>query len=83
MIHQAAMAVDSGAAKNVLVYRAFNERSEDRFGVGVQGRAPGPDPGSKSSGTTTTPGFDLMYASHLNSPSNPFGFCSIKPSHAQ
>jgi len=43
-IHQAAMAVDSGAAKNVLVYRAFNERSQDRFGIGVQGRAPGPDP---------------------------------------
>ena len=42
-IHQAAMTVDSGAAKNVLVYRAFNERSEDRFGVGVQGRPPGPD----------------------------------------
>ena len=43
-VHQAAMAVDSGAAKNVLVYRAFNERSEDRFGIGVQGRPPGPDP---------------------------------------
>jgi acetyl-CoA acetyltransferase len=39
-IHQAAMAAHSGACKNVLVYRAFNERSETRFGVGVQGRAP-------------------------------------------
>lgn len=37
-IHQAAMAVASGAAKNVLVYRAFNERSETRFGTGVQNR---------------------------------------------
>ena len=37
-IHQAAMAVASGAAKNVLVYRAFNERSETRFGTGVQSR---------------------------------------------
>ena len=43
-IHQAAMAVHSGACKNVLVYRAFNERSEDRFGVGVQGRAATADP---------------------------------------
>jgi acetyl-CoA acetyltransferase len=34
------MAVHSGAAKYVLVYRAFNERSEFRFGAGVQGRAP-------------------------------------------
>jgi acetyl-CoA acetyltransferase len=39
-VHQAAMAVHSGAAKYVLVYRAFNERSEFRFGAGVQGRAP-------------------------------------------
>jgi len=37
-IHQAAMTVASGAAKNVLVYRAFNERSETRFGTGVQSR---------------------------------------------
>ncbi|MBW2274848.1 MAG: lipid-transfer protein [Deltaproteobacteria bacterium] len=43
-IHQAAMAVDGRACKHVLVYRAFNERSETRFGVGVQGRAPTPTP---------------------------------------
>jgi acetyl-CoA acetyltransferase len=43
-IHQAAMAVHSGAAKYVLAYRAFNERSEFRFGAGVQDRAPTPTP---------------------------------------
>ncbi len=43
-IHQAAMAVDSGACNNVLVYRAFNERSEARFGTGVQGRQATADP---------------------------------------
>lgn len=43
-IHQAAMAVMSGAANYCLVYRAFNERSETRFGVGVQERAPLPTP---------------------------------------
>jgi acetyl-CoA acetyltransferase len=43
-IHQAAMAVDSGACNNVLVYRAFNERSENRFGTGVQGRQATADP---------------------------------------
>ena len=43
-IHQAAMAVMSGAATYCLVYRAFNERSETRFGVGVQERAPLPTP---------------------------------------
>ncbi len=37
-IHQAAMAVHAGASKYCLVFRAFNERSETRFGVGVQDR---------------------------------------------
>ena len=35
-VHQAAMAVHSGACNYALVYRAFNERSETRFGAGVQ-----------------------------------------------
>jgi acetyl-CoA acetyltransferase len=43
-LHQAAMAVDSGACDYCLVYRAFNERSETRFGVGVQGMLAGPSP---------------------------------------
>ena len=43
----AAAAVASGAAKTVLVYRAFNERSESRFGQpmgdrGAAARPPGP-----------------------------------------
>ena len=38
-IHQAAMAVYSGACNYCLVFRAFNERSETRFGIGVQDRA--------------------------------------------
>ena len=43
-IHQAAMAVHSGACNYCLVYRAFNERSETRFGTGVQNRSPSPTP---------------------------------------
>jgi len=43
-IHQAAMAVHSGACNYALVYRAFNERSETRFGAGVQGRPAGSSP---------------------------------------
>lgn len=43
-LHQAAMAVDSGACDYALVYRAFNERSETRFGVGVQGIGAAPTP---------------------------------------
>ena len=39
-IHQAAMAVAWGAAEVVVCYRAFNERSGRRFGVGVQDRPP-------------------------------------------
>ena len=39
-IQQAALAVNSGVADVVVCYRAFNERSGNRFGAGVQGRAP-------------------------------------------
>ncbi|MHB8465428.1 MAG: lipid-transfer protein [Acidimicrobiales bacterium] len=39
-IHQAAMAVTTGAASVVVAYRAFNERSGRRFGAGVQGQIP-------------------------------------------
>jgi acetyl-CoA acetyltransferase len=39
-VHQAAMAVASGAADVVVCYRAFNERSGRRFGAGVQDQPP-------------------------------------------
>jgi acetyl-CoA acetyltransferase len=42
-VQQAAMAVDSGVADVVVCYRAFNERSGNRFGAGVQGRPPAPN----------------------------------------
>jgi 17-hydroxy-3-oxo-4-pregnene-20-carboxyl-CoA lyase len=42
-VHQAAMAVASGVADVVVCYRAFNERSGNRFGAGVQGRPPAPN----------------------------------------
>jgi acetyl-CoA acetyltransferase len=38
-IQQAAMAVATGVANVVVCYRAMNERSMQRFGTGVQGRA--------------------------------------------
>ena len=44
VVHQAAMAVASGACNYCLVWRAFNERSEERFGADVQERAPAPTP---------------------------------------
>ncbi len=37
-IHQAAMAIATGAAEVVVCYRAMNERSEQRFGSGIQDR---------------------------------------------
>jgi acetyl-CoA acetyltransferase len=43
VIAQAAMALYSGAARYVLVYRAFNERSWHRFGQGVQGMHESPE----------------------------------------
>ncbi|MHB1710752.1 MAG: lipid-transfer protein [Acidimicrobiales bacterium] len=39
-VQQAAMAVESGVADVVVCYRAFNERSGNRFGAGVQDRPP-------------------------------------------
>ena len=41
-IHQAAMAIATGAAEGVVCYRAMNERSEQRFGTGVQDRQNAP-----------------------------------------
>jgi acetyl-CoA acetyltransferase len=41
-IQQAAMAVATGVADTVVCYRAMNERSMQRFGVGVQDRPPVP-----------------------------------------
>jgi acetyl-CoA acetyltransferase len=38
VVQQAAMAVATGVAEVVVVYRAFNERSGNRFGGGVQNR---------------------------------------------
>ncbi|MDJ0847760.1 MAG: lipid-transfer protein [Myxococcota bacterium] len=37
LVHQAAMAVATGAARNVVVYRAMNGRSGQRMGQGVSG----------------------------------------------
>jgi acetyl-CoA acetyltransferase len=42
IILQAAMAVSTGVADVVVCYRAMNERSQQRFGIGVQGRSPVP-----------------------------------------
>ncbi|MDJ0850716.1 MAG: lipid-transfer protein [Myxococcota bacterium] len=39
---QAAMAVATGVASTVVCYRAMNERSQQRFGAGVQGRGQAP-----------------------------------------
>jgi acetyl-CoA acetyltransferase len=38
------MAIATGVCEVVVVYRAMNERSQQRFGAGVQGRAPVPLP---------------------------------------
>jgi len=86
-IHQAAMAVHSGACKNVLVYRAFNERSEHRFGTGVQGREPAPTPSdvdfswSSPFGLLTPASWVAMFATRymheFGATSEDFGRCSV------
>ena len=42
VVQQAAMAVATGVADVVVCYRAMNERSQQRFGAGVQDRPPTP-----------------------------------------
>jgi len=42
-VQQAVLAVATGVAEVVVCYRAFNERSGHRFGVGVQDRPPVPN----------------------------------------
>jgi acetyl-CoA acetyltransferase len=42
VVMQAALAVAAGAADVVVCYRAMNERSMQRFGIGIQGRPPLP-----------------------------------------
>jgi acetyl-CoA acetyltransferase len=52
VIQQAAMAVATGVARAVVVYRALNERSGNRFGAGVhdkrQSASPGPSGGGEA-----------------------------------
>ena len=43
VLQQAAMAVATGVAQVVVCYRAMNERSEMRFGTGMQNVSPNPD----------------------------------------
>jgi acetyl-CoA acetyltransferase len=43
VVQQAVMAVATGVAENVVVYRAFNERSGRRFGAGQHGQPTGGD----------------------------------------
>jgi acetyl-CoA acetyltransferase len=43
VVQQAVLAVTTGVAKNVVVYRAFNERSGNRFGAGVRTQPTGGD----------------------------------------
>ncbi len=53
VVAQAAMALYSGAANYVLVYRAFNERSWHRFGQGVQDAHQSPEAFDVSFGWST------------------------------
>ncbi|WP_419825765.1 lipid-transfer protein [Sphingomonas sp.] len=47
VVMHAALAVASGVAETVVCYRAFNERSGQRFGTGQTLPPPGPHPSSK------------------------------------
>jgi acetyl-CoA acetyltransferase len=70
-VQQAAMAVGSGAADVVVVYRAFNERSGRRFGQGVAYRPPLPTAESAMhawtvpSGLTTPAQWVAMFARRM------------------
>ena len=48
VIQQAAMAVATGVARTVVVYRALNERSGNRFGAGVHDKRKSASPGAEA-----------------------------------
>src|SRR5699024_1289768 len=58
IVMQAVLAVVSGAAKNVVVYRAFNERSGKRFGTSNRGQPTGS--GSEQISASWTNPFGLL-----------------------
>jgi hypothetical protein len=60
-IQQAAMAVATGVARTVVVYRALNERSGDRFGAGIHDRRKSVSPGPSAGGGAATYAWDLPF----------------------
>src|SRR4029453_6007664 len=62
VVQQAAMAVATGVARTVVVYRALNERSGNRFGAG------GHDPGKRGAPTRSAGGAEAVFGWYL-----PFG----------
>lgn len=55
-----ALAVASGVAKNVIVYRAFNERSGQRFGVGAGPIEANPKPSAQEVASSWTRTFGMV-----------------------
>ncbi len=58
VVQQAALAVATGVAEVVVCYRAFNERSGRRFGIGIAPNAA--DPGAEAVGRSWYSPFGLM-----------------------
>ncbi len=73
-LHQAATAIAAGAADVVVCYRAMNERSVQRFGAGVQGRASTP--------TVESAHFGWYAPSGLLTPASWVAMCAQRYMHA-
>jgi len=79
VIQQAAMAVATGVARAVVVYRALNERSGNRFGAGVHDKRKGTSPGPSAGGEAAVFGWYLPFG--LVTPAAWVAMCATRYMH--
>jgi acetyl-CoA acetyltransferase len=79
VIQQAAMAVATGVARTVVVYRALNERSGNRFGAGVHDKRKSVSPGPSAGGEAAVFGWYLPFG--LVTPAAWVAMCATRYMH--
>jgi acetyl-CoA acetyltransferase len=79
VVQQAAMAVATGVARTVVVYRALNERSGNRFGAGVHDPRKSGSPRSSAGGAEAVFGWYLPFG--LVTPAGWVAMCATRYMH--
>ena len=79
VIQQAAMAVATGVARTVVVYRALNERSGNRFGAGIHDKRKSMSPGAPAGGEAAVFGWYLPFG--LVTPAAWVAMCATRYMH--